>query len=335
MRQMMEFKKGDMIEILTGDSAGVYTLKQDASGAGNPVKIYAYPPFPVVMSDVPYRIWGGLHGATRMVTVGPRTSFNGRLPVGEKIPYRILRSKVERVSSTTMQTNFDGLLYYVDLQIESQGAGDDLNLAVGSRMIVESGVAADGYTYTVKNENLTFSNYEEVSLKFDRRFLPVGNSDSPENLTEISGRNIQISYDTSTTVRLVDDLLRSDTDRPINANPIARHFLPSIVLTELRYTGGPTEADAGAELEDYINKLGSQASLEISDLEAFLTRRGATYVKHPILLVTVTNDLSRNLVVDRSDDKLGGLIAVPFNGTGRTACFFATVGDGITLVRES
>ena len=130
-------------------------------------------------------------------------------------------------------------------------------------------------------------------------------------------------------------MLRSDADRPINANPIARHFLPSYVFTNFTYSGGVSEVDVGKDMEDYINNLGAQAQLEISDLEALVTKRGATYVKHPLTLVTVTHDLDRALVVDRSEDKLGGLNTVPFNGTGRIACFFATVGEGLTLVRES
>jgi hypothetical protein len=325
--------QGDMVEILAGPNAGVYTLKLPSTG--NVAKIQAYPEFPVTMSDVPYRIWGGLHGSTRMVTVGPKDSFTGKLDSGASMPYRIRRAGVERVGSTVMETQFDGLLYYVDIQIESQGAGDDLNLLVGSRMSVKSGMTVDGYTYSVQNTNLTFSMFEEVSLIFDRRFLPVGNSDSPENLTEVSGRNIQITYEVSTPVQLVDDLMRSETDRPINANPMARHFLPSYVFTNFTYSGGVSEIEVGKDLEDYINQMGAQAELEISDLEALIVKRGANYVKHPILLATVTHDLDRKLIVNRSDNKLGGMAAVPFNGTGRISCFFATLGEGLTLVRES
>jgi hypothetical protein len=234
-----------------------------------------------------------------------------------------------------MQLNFDGSLYYFDIPIESDGSSDALNLDKDTRMTVASGLSADGYTYTVENDTLTFSLFEEVSLKFDRRFLPVGNSDSPENLTEISGRNIQITYETSSPVKLVDDLMRSQLDRPVNSNPIARHFLPSYVYIQFNYRDGSSESDMGKAIEDYINTLGSLDVLEVSDLEAFLTRRGATYVKHPLLLVTVTHDLARRLVVNRSEDKLGGPNSVPFDGTGRISCFFAKVGEGLTLVRGS
>ena len=325
--------RGDIVEILEGPSAGIYFL--DSDSALNALTIFENPAFPAAGSDVVYRIWGGLHGSRSMATVGPFESDDGNVFPGFQMPYRVRRPGVERVGSTVMQDNFDGFLYFVDVQIESQGSGDELNLATGIRLVVNSGVSVDGYTYSVQNENLTFSVFEEVSLNFDRRFLPVGNSDSPENLTEVSGRNLRISYESSTITRLVNDLMRSDRDRPINASPLARHFLPSFLLASFTYSGGPVESEVGAEMEDFVNRLGALDEIEVSDLEAFLTRRGATSVQHPIELVTVTHDLGRKLVVNRSENKLGGLIEVPYNGTGRISAFFTTLGESLILDRES
>lgn len=325
--------QGDAIEILSGIAAGVYWLNSDT--AGNIATIHQNPSFPASLGDVPYRLWSGLHGSKKMVTVGPRASFNGKLEPGTLIPYILRRTGVYRISSTEMQNNFDGTLYYCDVQVESEGSGDDLNLAEETRLEVTSGLTADGYTYSVVNNQLTFSPYEEVSLNFDRRFLPVGNSDSPENLTEVSGRNLRISYESSTPVRLVNDLMRSDQERPVCANPIAKHFLPSYIYFSVTYSGGASEEEIGADLEDYINGLGGIDQIEISDLETFITKRGADYVKHPLFLVAVTHDIDRKLIVDRTQDRLGGLNLVPFNGTGRIAAFFTTLGETLILVRES
>jgi hypothetical protein len=270
-----------------------------------------------------------------MFTVGSKDSFFGLISLGERMPYRIVRPTVFRVSSTEMQDNFDGTLYFVDIQIESMGAGDSLNLEEDVRLVVTAGLAADGYTYTVENNNLTFSTFEEMSITFDRRFLPLGNSDSPENLTEVNGRNLSITYGGSTTARLVNDLMRSEQERPINASPIARHFLPSFLFTTLNYAGGVSEDEVGKDIEDFVNSQGAQAEIAVSDLEAILTRRGATFVRHPIELVTVTHDIDRKLVVDRSDNVIGGLNTVPFNGTGRISAFFTKLNENLILVRES
>ena len=327
---------GDQVEVLTGPNRGVYPIAS-VDGADNYIDIVNNPThrFSVTMSDNPFRVWSGLHGSLRMLTVQKFESSNGRIEPGDRIPYRVLRPKTYRLSSTDMQNNFDGLFYYVDLQVESQGSGDAFNLAENSRLTVESGLRADGYTYTVDNTVLTFSPYEQVFLNFDRRFLPVGNSDSPENLSEVSGRNLKISYETSSITRLVNDLMTSETERPVNANPLARHFLPSYVFTRLTYRGGASADVVGADVENYLNGLGGQSELEVSDLETFISRRGANSINHPIFLATVTHDLSRNLVVDRTENRLGGAMIVPYNGTGRISCFFAKLGEGLTVEKQS
>jgi hypothetical protein len=323
--------RGDLLEVLAGPNMGIYSL--DADTTGNTATVYPNNPFPVTEDNIPYRIWGGIHGSVKMVTLKSNSTPSGKLVSQHQCPYIIRKPTVARISSTEMQENFDGSLYYMDVEIESQGSGNEWNLEKDSRLTVQSGVSADGYTYSVVNENLTFSPYEEVSLAFDRRFLPVGNSDLPENLTEVSGRNLQVNYEMSSIVRVINDLFRSDADRPIVANPVVRHFLPSFVLITFQYSGGASDELVGQDLEDYINGLGALTELEISDLEAFLTRRGATSITHPITLVSVTHDLSRKLVVDRSQNKLGALNAVPYNGAGRIAAFFAKLGEGLILVR--
>jgi len=327
--------KGDLLEILAGPNAGVYPIESVVpSGLKHKVSIYGAPSpnvFFVTGTNIPYKIWGGLHGSSRMMKVGPWQSFDGKLETNGRLPYTLRRPNVYRLSSTEMSGNIENNLYYADLQVESQGSGGQLNLPEDTRLVVRSGMLVDGYTYTVDNNVLTFSPYEEVSLDFDRRFLPVGNSDSPENLTEISGRNLKITYESSTVAKLVNDLLRSEFDRPINADPLGRHFLPSYVFTAFRYSGGLSADNTGKELEDAINQLGAQDAIQVSDLEAVITRRGATYVQHPIVLVSITHDIDRNLIVDRSDDALGGLNEVSFNGTGRISAFFAILGEGLTV----
>lgn len=328
---------GDIVEICEGTNdsfrTGVYFVDAVASRY---LDVIPENPFQAVVTapaEVAFRVRGGIHGNRRMVLVEGFEN-NGLIRHGFNLPYSIRRPGLLRLSSTEMVDNYDGALYYMDVQVESLGAGDELNLPEGSRFTVESGLSADGYTYLVDNTVLTFSPYEEVNLKFDRRFLPSGNSDLPENLTEISSRNLRISYDMSPTVRIVDDLLHSEADRPINANPIGRHFLPSYVYATIVYQGGSSDTVVGPEVEDYINGLGPEDELQVSDLEALVTRRGAHYIRHPLELVAVTHDLDRNLVVERSEDLLGGS-TVPYNGSARTSSFFAKIDEGLNVDRES
>jgi hypothetical protein len=332
---------GDLVEITYGANGvneGVYEISDVLSLGGftdNAIEIRPEKPFGAPLTAVSYRIWGGIHGSRRMLTVGAYEGNDGKLDYGLSIPYAIRRAGVFRTPSTIMEDNFDGLFYYTDIQVESLGSGDDKNLDEDDRLSMDSGYRVDGYTYEVDNNVLTFSPYEEVSLKFDRRFLPPGNSDLPENHTEISGRNLSVGYDLSTTARVINDLMRSDNDRPINANPIARHVLPRYVYMSVTYRGGSSSDVVGKDVEDYINALG-QNELEISDVEAMVTRRGAHSVQHPLAVAAITHDLDRALIVDRSDDKLGSSTEeVPYEGSARISSFFAKLNDGLFVVRES
>lgn len=331
----VDVEVGDQIEI-TYSPSGVNTEVRTitAVDAGDTyVLVATTDPFPNVEASVSYRVWGGIRGSRRMVTVEGYQGSDGRIDYGVMMPYAIRRGGIYRISSTEMEDNFDGSLYYTDVQVESLGSGDSLNLLEDTRMIVASGISVDGYTYSVENNVLTFSPYEQVNLRFDRRFLPVGNSDLPENLAEVSGRNLSINYDLSSTARVVDDLLRSESERAVNANPIARHFLPAYLLTTLTYRGGSSANLVGDEIENYVNSLGG-SELEVSDLERLITRRGANSVEHPIELVTVTHDLNRRLVVDRSDNSLG-VGEVPYEGTARITSFFAYLNEGLYVIKES
>lgn len=321
--------RNDRLEIVKGPNAGVYFV---LSATADSVTIYSAAPFPSAEVGVSFRVWAGLHGSTRMVRVRGFEGSTGRVDPGVSMPYVIRRPGRFRVSSTEMSEQTDGGLYYVDVDMESLGPGDDRNLQDKTRLVVRSGMSVDGYTYRVANNVLSFSVYEQVSLVFDRRFLAVGNTDLPENRTEVSGRNLQISYETSPTVRISNDVLRSDS-RVIVADAIARHMLPSFVIVEINYEGGSSESVVGPAIEEFINSLGTRDRLEVSDIERFVQQRGASFIEHPIRLVAVTHDLDRKLVVERSDNFIGGPL-VPYNGTGRTSTFFAVLGEGLRVTRR-
>lgn len=331
---------GDRLEITFSPSntnEGVRTVMEIDSVNASYVVVSDLDAFPSVEAGVSWRVRGGIYGNRKMVRVGPHADSNsdGKIEISVMPPFSIRRPDVVRVSSTEISESFDGALYYADVLIESMGAGDDLNLSSDSQLVITEGLRVDGYKYLVENNTLTFSPYEEVSLQFSRRFLPVGNSDLPENLTEISGRNLQINYDHSATAKVVDDLMHSDTERPINANPIVKHFLPSYVYTTVKYRGGSSSSLVGQEIEDYINNAGV-TEIEVSDIMNLVTRRGAYSVTSPLLLVSVTHDLDRKLIVDRSYDKIGGEEeTVPYNGTSRITTHFAKLREGLEVDRES
>ena len=321
--------RNDRLEVLRGPNAGVYPV---FSATASSVTVYTAQPFSAAEVSVPLRVWAGLHGNLRMVRVRGYEGSTGRVEPGAGVPYTVIRPGQYRLSATEMEQQESSGLYYADVAIESMGPGDNRNLSDSSRLEALSGVRVDGFTYRVQNNNLTFSVYERVSLVFDRRFLAVGNTDLPENQTEVGGRNLEIRYETSPAVAIINELLRGQ-ERTVTADAIARHFLPTFVYLDLVYSGGSSELLVGAEVESYINRLGPVDRLESSDVQRPAQRRGATYIRQPLVLVGVTHDIDRRLVVERSMDYLGGP-RVPYNGTGRISTFFATLNDGLQVTQQ-
>ena len=321
--------RGDRLEIVSGVNAGVYPI---VSATSNTATVSSATPFVGSDASLSYRVRGGLHGSRTMLTLEGHQGSDGLLVPGTSMPYTIRRPGIVRISSTDMQANVDNGLYFLDLSVESLGPGDSRNLERLHRMKVASGVNVDGYTYSVQNNSLSYSVYEQVSINFNRRILPVGNSDAPSNRAEIGGKNIQINYETSPLIRTINTFVRGD-DRVLVADLIPKHFLPSYVFLTMTYSGGSSTQIVGEEIEKYINGLGPLDVLEISDVEAFLSRRGATSITHPITLVTVTHDLNRALIVERSENAVGSNI-VPFEGTGRISTYFTTFGSEFNLIRQ-
>jgi hypothetical protein len=319
---------GDKLEVLEGVNRGFYFVDTVTAG-----QVVLHSSLASAETGIKYRVWSGVYGSKRMVTVGDFEGSLGAVGIGSGMPYAFRRPKLAKLLSTDMQTNFDGALYYMDLAIESLGPGDDRNIDVSSRLTLPSGVRVDGYTYVVENNVLTFSPSEEVTLSLSRRFLPPGGSGLPSSYLELNGQTLKLTYDSSTAAGIVDDLLRSNLERVVCANPLGRHMLPSYVYVTLNYTGGSSADLVGGEIEKYINSLGPLDVLEVSDLEAFITRRGGTYIQHPISLVSVTHDIDRSLIVERSFDKIGGT-SVPYNGTARISAFFTTLSETLLVVRS-
>ncbi len=236
--------------------------------------------------------------------------------------FKVFRAGLQRVVSTDMAKQLGTAgLYYFDVELVSQGTGDQYNIAAGLQLTM-AGFRSDGYFLTTEDPNLTFSPAEKPRLHISRSILEVGVSDDPDNATQLAGQNIQLSYERSTLVNNVDNFSRSETERVINASPLARHLIPYFVRFELSYFGGSKEDVVIPDMETYINALFPTDSLDVSALEKLCLNRGATRVNNPVDLVAVIHDVERRIRVERSQDKLN---------TGRLAAF---IPDSLQVTRR-
>jgi len=255
---------------------------------------------------LPGDVWGGFAAGD----VGPSQHF------------KIHRKGVQRVSSTEMQDNTEGSLYYADIEVVSYGAGDEFNIEADLQLEVENH-KSDGYRLSNDDEDLTFSIYEEPSMIISRRVLTPGSTDSPENTTQISQQNIQVNYERSELTEEVQRFASSELDRVLCASIVVRHLVPHFVQFELVYQGGSQESVIESDLEDLIDGLLPDEVLEASAIGNIPRRRGAERVEMPITLLGVVHNVDRTIQIDRSEDAIS---------RGRLATF---IPDALSITRQT
>lgn len=257
---------------------------------------------------------------TSLVIVG---AFPGAAVLEQREGYEIRRPGTQRISSTAMNDNTaEAGLYYFDVELVSEGTGDLFNIE-SSQQLTAVGYRSDGYYLSTQNSNLTFSMAEEPTLHISRSILEVGVSDSPANATQITGQNIEVTYERATLVADVQNFTLSETERVVCANPLARHLVPHFVRFDYEYVGGSASSLLVTDMTNYIRSLFPSDYLESSDLVDLGYQRGATSVTSPIDLIAIVHNYDRSVVAQRSQNSLN---------TGRLAAFVA---DRLSVNRRS
>ncbi len=216
--------------------------------------------------------------------------------------FRVARAGLQRVSSTTMASNKgEAGLYYFDVELVSEGSGDEYNISAGQQLKA-SGYRSDGYYLTTDDENLTFSPIEPVRLVLSRSILEQGVDDDPFNATQISGQNLQITYERTPLVADVQGYISSDVERVVCSSPLGRHLVPVFVRFDLNYVGGSRESVVIPEVEKHIQDLFPIDPLESSDIQKIVLDRGATFIENPLNLIGIVHGVDRTVSAVRSQN---------------------------------
>ena len=232
------------------------------------------------------------------------TSFSPYAAALTEQNFRVYRSGVQRISSTAMAENeADNQLYYFDVELVSEGAGDFWNVSA-MQQLVPSGYRSDGYYLTTEDNNLTFSDVEKPSMVLSRSILEPGVDDDPNNATQLTGQNMEITYDRTQLVEDAQNFLSSETERVICANPLSRHLIPYFTRLDIIYNGGADEDTVVTDLEEYINDLSPVDTLDASDVQKIVTDLGANYVQNPLDMVAVVHNIDRVVWIERSQNQL-------------------------------
>jgi hypothetical protein len=230
--------------------------------------------------------------------------------------FRVFRNGLQRITTTAMADNkAEASLFFFDVELVSEGSGDEYNIAASQQLQVE-GFRSDGYFLTTDDDNLTFSSVESVKLVLSRTILEQGVDDDPANATQVSGQNIQVTYERAPLVEDVQGFISSDVERVVCANPLSRHLIPHFVRFDLRYTGGSRESVVVPEVEKLIRDLFPIDPLESSDIQKVVLDRGAVSIDNPIDIIAVVHYADRTVYIVRSQNAIS---------TGRLSAFIPDV----------
>ncbi len=235
--------------------------------------------------------------------------------------FKILRQGVQRVTTTTMSEQVaEAGLYYFDVELVSLGTGDQWNIDRGLQMVA-SGYRSDGYYLTTGDSNTSFSVLEELGLVLSRSIFDVGVDDDPANATQITGQNIQVTYERSPVVGDLQNFVGSEIERVVCASPLSRHLIPHFVRFDLTYYGGSRESVVVPDVEKFIFDLFPNDALDSSDIQKIVLDRGATAITNPLDLIALVHYPDRSVYASRSQNSLS---------TGRLAAF---IPDRLSITR--
>lgn len=267
--------------------------------------------------------------------------LSGPLPAlaenySHKMPYRVLRDGVLLISSTEMEGNRDGALYYIDIPVRGQGVLAELNITTDTGLQLEGNYRIDGYTMEVRDEIFVFSEDEQVSIVLPASILPVGSTPDQDNRATLAGQNLQVNYDNAELISSIQQFFDSPLDRVVLANALVRHFLPSYVFVDATYTGGNAEDTVANEIIRYINNIDPNINeLSANEIGKIVNQQGATQVQRPIKMVVLTHGVDRRIRGTQSINVIGGTSLPTFSGTFKQTYFIAGPNTSSDDVRPS
>jgi len=238
------------------------------------------------------------------------------------VQYEVVRPAAYHIGPTEMEDNTEAGFYYAEFDMISYGIGDEFNIPA-DLYGQATGYKCSGYHLRADSEALSLSPSEELRLVISNSFLEPGVEARASQSTIVASSNIRIDYDYSELVSTVNSFVTSDSERVKVSSMLCKHMLPYYVGATINYRGGPTETVAKSAIEEVIETVFSGQTLEIHDVVAALSSRGASYVEMPVVLYVLYQDINRSMWVELVENT---------DTLSRLACFFADL-DRLSLNR--
>jgi len=255
------------------------------------------------------------HVGNDILTVSPGGLTN---PIAG-VQFKIVNPGTQGIDATSIEDNVNSPFYYVDIEMNSLGLGSAYNLDAGTKLGLDmtSSFYKEGWYMESANENLSFSNQEDLHIRFTRRFLETGLPAYKTNRTLLQGSGIRILYNNPDLINDMSAFMRS-AHRVICSDPLIRHLVPTFVYMNTDYTEGSSEAVIRIALKRYIENLPPEEDLTVFNIIKQFRKYNVSDITGPLQLVGIVWGLDRTIEVDRSLDRIS---------PGRNSAFI--VHDGV------
>jgi hypothetical protein len=224
---------------------------------------------------------------------------------GSNVHYKIKRQGAQAISPALMAANADDNgLYYVDIELASEGIGNIYNVEKNTRFVVGGVYDCFGYYVTNENEAVAYSTTEKIWIHFTSQYLDASSTFSPGNFIFTDGQNVQVNYVYSDLVEEIQEYLLSDQVRNMCQNPMAKHLLPAYVYLFLEYTGGSTTSVLEDDMEELIEGWRPEENFSVYAISQLLNSRNAEEMTNPVELVALAWESDRDVRIYRSENEL-------------------------------
>jgi hypothetical protein len=216
--------------------------------------------------------------------------------------FKVKRTGLQRFDPADMIEGDDGL-YYVDIEVMSEGYGDVFNVEE-KQLFTISDYEAYGWYLSTENEATSYSEYEKLWIHIKPYFLPQDENYDPDSIYMMAGQNIQISYNKSYLVEEAQTYVETGGIRNLNQNVLARHLLPVFVYFSVDYAGG-SETDVMEEtLEELVEAIMPDTPLTVYGIVNSISSRGAEALTSPIELAAIVWEDDRSARIERSENEV-------------------------------
>ena len=228
-----------------------------------------------------------------------------------KVPYRITRKDVLKIKATDMANNRDEQgLYYFD--IDAFVLTLDTSYTNNKTFKLNGRFNGGGYSLETRNKNYSYSVREGLDLIVH----PTARLPNKVELDKMAlyEKSLKIKYVTSSKIQDIQLFVDSASNRVLASNTLVRHYIPAQLMLTIAYTGGSDSTVLSQDIIDYVNNIGSVNKVLTAEqiLKLFL-KRGATYIKQPLILQAIVHGLDRQLQLITSNSSLGTDLPL-FNG---------------------